>query len=204
LKQLETVLEKFDATGSHDTNVLADRIAAVRSRLASETTSVDMFLDTVQLHNPANAAPEVAIQGGDESNLEGIKDKVDNIAAKLFRRWDTRGDALDDEDRMWQEFKSELEMEGFSAQILQQHKVCPLLTLGQSCLILPCGTSANQVPILGCPSRIYPRASIHVTYQWRAAAHGKGFAGARGNDKSTTSTTKGTSDSEGVVSHPLE
>lgn len=130
LKQLETVLEKYDAVSGRETDGLADRVATVRSRLASETTSVDMFLDTVQLHNPANNAPEVVFQGN-ESNLECIKDKVDNIAARLFRRWNTGGGVIDDEDRMWQEFKSELEMEGFSPQVLHQHKVSLLCSHGR-------------------------------------------------------------------------
>ncbi|EFY92345.1 hypothetical protein J3458_000960 [Metarhizium acridum] len=121
LKQLKTILEKFDGAGGRETDGLVDRIAAVRSRLANETTSVDMFLDTVQLNNPANNAPEVVPQGSD-SNLENIKDKVDNIAARLFRRWNANSGIMNDEDSMWQEFKSELEMEGFSPHILHQHK----------------------------------------------------------------------------------
>ncbi|OAA40991.1 hypothetical protein NOR_05573 [Metarhizium rileyi] len=121
LKQLETILERFDAAGGRETGGLVDRIASVRSRLANEKTSVDMFLDTVQLHNPANSAPEVVPQGN-ESNLETIKDKVDGIASRLFRHWNTRGGINNDEDSMWQEFKSELETEGFSPQILHRHK----------------------------------------------------------------------------------
>ncbi|KFG82494.1 hypothetical protein MANI_015592 [Metarhizium anisopliae] len=121
LKQLKTTLEKFDGAGGRETDGLVDRIAAVRSRLANETTSVDMFLDTVQLNNPANNAPEVVPQGS-ESNLENIKYKVDNIAARLFRRWNTNSGIINDEDSMWQEFKSELEMEGFSPHILHKHK----------------------------------------------------------------------------------
>ncbi|KAK2592547.1 hypothetical protein QQS21_009762 [Conoideocrella luteorostrata] len=121
LKQLEAVLGKVDAAGGRETHDLADRVAAVRSRLAHEKTSVDMFLDTVQLQHPANNAPEVVLDGHD-SSLEHIKDKVDNIATRLFRRRDTSGGVIADEDRMWEEFKSELEMEGFSPRVLQQNK----------------------------------------------------------------------------------
>ncbi|QPG93977.1 hypothetical protein C2857_003885 [Epichloe festucae Fl1] len=121
LQQLETVLEKSNAAGIGGTDGLADRVAAVRSRLASETTSVDLFLDTVQLHNPANNAPEVVIRE-DDSSLENIKDKVDVIANRLFRRRDTSGGVIADKDQMWQDFKLELELEGFSPQVLHQHK----------------------------------------------------------------------------------
>lgn len=126
LKQLETILGKYDAAGGREADALLDRLDAVRSRLVGETTSVDMFLDTVQLHNRANNAPEAVVSQGSQSNLESIKDKVDNIAKRLFSRRDTSGEIIDDEDRMWQEFKSELEIEGFSPQVLRQHKVSAL------------------------------------------------------------------------------
>ncbi len=121
LKQLETVLDKYDANGGREVDGMADRLATVRSRLVNERTTVDMFLDTVQLHNPANKPPCNTMQRSDAS-LEGIKDKVDKIATKLFSRRDSTGMA-DDEDRLWQEFKSELEKEGFSPDVLRQHKV---------------------------------------------------------------------------------
>ncbi|PWI76073.1 hypothetical protein PCL_03267 [Purpureocillium lilacinum] len=120
LKQLETVLDKYDANGGREVDGMADRLATVRSRLVNERTTVDMFLDTVQLHNPANKPPCNTMQRSDAS-LEGIKDKVDKIATKLFSRRDSTGMA-DDEDRLWQEFKSELEKEGFSPDVLRQHK----------------------------------------------------------------------------------
>lgn len=123
LKQLVTVLDKYDACSGREVDGLADRVAAVRSRLTNEKTSVDMFLDTVQLHNPANGPHGNAVQGN-EAGLEGIKDKVDSIAARLFTRRDSSGlTDDDDDDRRWQEFKSELEKEGFSPQVLRQHKV---------------------------------------------------------------------------------
>ncbi|KND90752.1 hypothetical protein TOPH_04539 [Tolypocladium ophioglossoides CBS 100239] len=93
LKQLVTVLDKYDACGGREVDGLADRVAPVRRWLTNGTTSIDMFLDTVQLHNPANKPPVNAVQGN-EAGLEGIKDK----------------------------FKSELEKEGFSPQVLRQHK----------------------------------------------------------------------------------
>ncbi|XP_044718903.1 uncharacterized protein HRG_07468 [Hirsutella rhossiliensis] len=120
LKQLETVLDRYDASGGRHLDALADRVAAVRSRLENEKMSVDMLLDTVQLHNPAHAPSDHMLHGSD-AGLERIKDKVDDIAARLFGRRDLGG-TIGDEDRLWQEFKSELEKEGFSPQVLRQHK----------------------------------------------------------------------------------
>ena len=116
LKQLETILERYD-DGS-DRTAMAERAEAVRARLASEKTTIDMFLDTVQLHSRENNAPETVV-GGNPENLEGIKDKVDEIAKGLFNR----PGAGEDEEGMWQEFKTELEKAGFSSHVLRQHKV---------------------------------------------------------------------------------
>ncbi|KAG5981905.1 hypothetical protein E4U55_002546 [Claviceps digitariae] len=123
LKQLETVLERWSPDAS-DSGAVPDRVRAVtaaRSRLASETMSVDTFLDTVQLHNPANNAPEVLV-GTYDTTLEHIKDKVDNIAKGLFLQRDTSGEIIADEDQMWQEFRSKLELDGFSPHVLHRHK----------------------------------------------------------------------------------
>ena len=122
LKQLVTLLDKYDACSGRDVDGLADRVAAVRTRLTSEKTSIDMFLDTVQLHNPANKPPGNGVQSNG-AGLESIKDKVDAIAGRLFSRRDGSGLTHDDDDRRWQEFRSELEREGFSPQVLGQHKV---------------------------------------------------------------------------------
>ncbi|KAF7553655.1 hypothetical protein G7046_g7034 [Stylonectria norvegica] len=120
LKQLDTLLEKYgDARAPDDVHDRADRIAVIRSKLVTEKTNVDMFLDTVQLHNPANN-PGHAVDGS-QASLEGIKDKVDEIASRLFKR---RGDNAfaEDEDGLWQEFKAELEKEGFAPRVLAKHK----------------------------------------------------------------------------------
>lgn len=118
LKQLETVLDRCDASAARQPDHLADRVAAVRSRLESEKLALDMLLDTVQLHSPANPTSNHANQAG----LDHVKDKLDDIAAKLFAYRDP-GATVGDEDRLWQDFKSELEKEGFSPEVLHQHKV---------------------------------------------------------------------------------
>ncbi|KHO01208.1 uncharacterized protein MAM_00209 [Metarhizium album ARSEF 1941] len=117
LNQLQVALGKSDAESGRE----PDQIVAARSRLASETVRVNEFLDTIQLHHPAKGVPRVIPQGS-QSNLEDIKDRVDNIAARLFRRWNINGAINKDEDSTWLDFRSELEKERFSPQILDQHK----------------------------------------------------------------------------------
>ncbi|KAG6119057.1 hypothetical protein E4U13_008022 [Claviceps humidiphila] len=128
LRQLEAALERWKAraagVGTGEAEALADRVAAVRARLVREKTSVDMFLDTVRLHNPANNAPEVHAETTSDTSLERIKDKVDRIAEALFpQRHASSSDGTSaDEDRMWQEFQSRLEKAGFSSHVLHRHK----------------------------------------------------------------------------------
>jgi len=116
LKQLETILEKYGEAPRLEERE-RDMVAMIRSKLADQKTNIDMFLDTVQLHNPSKAQRVVDEQGG---NLDNIKDKVDAIAARLFARRDS-GIGEDDED-LWQQFRTELEKEGFSKDVLRKNK----------------------------------------------------------------------------------
>ncbi|KAH6893311.1 hypothetical protein B0T10DRAFT_270336 [Thelonectria olida] len=120
LQQLEGVLEKYgDGKPSGDERARDDRLGVVQSRLISDRTNVDMFLDTVQLHNPASSKPSRVVDN--QPGLEDIKDKVDQIAQRLFRKRDYNS-FVDDEDSLWLEFKTELEKEGFAPQVLRKHK----------------------------------------------------------------------------------
>ncbi|RDA82764.1 hypothetical protein CP532_2023 [Ophiocordyceps camponoti-leonardi (nom. inval.)] len=112
LKQLESLLDKCDASSGRGVDDFADRAAAVRVRLDNDTATVDMLLDSVQLPGASGRI----VTGPD---VERIKDKVDAVAARIFTR---HSDASVDEDRLWRDFKSELEKDGFSPQVLQHHK----------------------------------------------------------------------------------
>jgi hypothetical protein len=137
LKQLEVVLDKYgpgavarlDADGTRDRD---ERIAAIRSKLANERINVEMFLDTVQLHSPVHVLNNGAYESSSQSSLDGIKDKVDAIAHRLFNRRDSGFSDERDEDDLWQQFKVELEHEGFSPDVLRKHKVC---RAGHGCLL---------------------------------------------------------------------
>ncbi len=126
LKQLEAVLDRhYAAPDRASIDALGDRIASVRAKIAHEEMNVAMFLDTVQLR--PQHAPAAPLQQDDVS-LDAIQQKVDAIATRLFSRPSNASFSAGDE-TLWQDFKSELEKEGFSPQVLHQHKVrCPTPT----------------------------------------------------------------------------
>lgn len=91
----------------------ADQLAGGVRRLRER---IDGFLDAVQLQVRATTVPV----DQDQTGLEGIKDKVDDVAKRVFSRRDS---GCGDEDSLWREFKTELENEGFSPEVLRKHKV---------------------------------------------------------------------------------
>jgi len=128
LKQLETILEKYGSGDEGPTGAKSgrdmesrekDMIALMRTKLANQKTNIDIFLDTVQLHNPAKARSLPAT--ADDAQLEAIKDKVDAIASRLFHRRGNTGS--DSEEELWRQFSAELVREGFSADVLHRNKV---------------------------------------------------------------------------------
>lgn len=152
LKQLDTILEKYGSYPTRDDdvdNLRRDRAPAsgarqiedrerdmlnlIRSKLANQKTNIDIFLDTVQLHNPSRQHQPVDLEKADDKQQNSIKDKIDAVAQRLFqRRARARvlGDAVDgSEEEMWQQFWSELVVEGFSSDVLRKHKVS-----GPACL----------------------------------------------------------------------
>ena len=100
--------------GALDDGRRGDQLAGAVRRLRDR---IDDFLDAIQLQSRATIAPVNENQVG----LEGIKDKVDAVATRIFAR--REGTFSDDEDSLWREFKTELENEGFSADVLKRHKV---------------------------------------------------------------------------------
>lgn len=144
LKQLDTILEKYgsypsdgespDSARRGRANTSAkrmedrerDMVALIRTKLANQKTNIDIFLDTVQLHNPTRQHKPVDLEHADGQQMDKIKDKVDVVAARLFQRRAralASGDAAQEsEDQMWQEFWAELVKEGFSSDVLRKHK----------------------------------------------------------------------------------
>ncbi|KAL1880019.1 hypothetical protein Daus18300_001382 [Diaporthe australafricana] len=144
LKQLDTILEKYGSYPSDSENPengrrdranssakrMEDRerdmVALIRTKLANQKTNIDIFLDTVQLHNPTRQHRPVDLEHADDQQMNKIKDKVDVVAARLFQRRAmalASGDvAHESEDQMWQQFWAELVKEGFSSDVLRKHK----------------------------------------------------------------------------------
>lgn len=143
LKQLDTLLQKYGSSPSddgvedgsyrradHGAKKLEDRerdmLQLLRIKLANQKTHIDIFLDTVQLHNPARQPQPVRPDQIDANQQNSIKDKIDAVAARCFqRRAKARasGEAADDNEELWQVFSSELANEGFSSDVLRKHKV---------------------------------------------------------------------------------
>lgn len=137
LKQLDGLLLKYgrlsegSGGGNGSTEALwekmrfgsneMDQLGGIRVKLISHKTSLTLFLDNIQLHENAGMAKNLNVQG---EQLDVILDKVDHIAAKISKRAKTPITSLEDDDKeVWKQFRRELISEGFSNDILQQHKV---------------------------------------------------------------------------------
>jgi hypothetical protein len=128
LKQVNTVLEKhgetIDKGGTRrdsDLSETARKIDLIRGDVVSQTMKIDIFLDTVQLHNPAKTQP--VPENVNDQQMDEIKNKVDAVANRLFAQRKDRSPIEADEDELWRSFKTELEREGFSPEVLRKNKV---------------------------------------------------------------------------------
>ncbi|KAA8572301.1 hypothetical protein EYC84_002927 [Monilinia fructicola] len=116
LKQLDGLLLKYgrlsegSGGGNGSTEALWEKMRRV----------LTLFLDNIQLHENAGMAKNLNVQG---EQLDVILDKVDHIAAKISKRAKTPITSLEDDDKeVWKQFRRELISEGFSNDVLQQHK----------------------------------------------------------------------------------
>lgn len=139
LRQLDGLLQKYGRLSSASSSPSSPRIlwdkvkfgsnemdtlGAIRVKLISHKTSLTLFLDTIQLHESGKMAQVLDNQGG---QLDVILDKVDGIARRMAppRRDGSVLTSYEDDDReVWKQFRRELIQEGFSSDVLQQHKVC--------------------------------------------------------------------------------
>lgn len=98
-----------------------DQLGSARVRLINHKTSITMLLDTIQLRESGRVAATLDAHGG---QLDVILDKVDNIAARMGQRAGSLMTTYDDDDKeVWKSFRRELVAEGFSSDVLTQHKV---------------------------------------------------------------------------------
>ncbi|KAI1093228.1 hypothetical protein F5B19DRAFT_154593 [Rostrohypoxylon terebratum] len=130
LKQLDTILEKkygggevgMQMDGERGWTMLESRekdmIGMIRSKLANQKLNIDMFLDTIQLHNPSKSRRMVDTNSAD---LDSIKDKVDVIAARICQRKNSNL-ADENEEEVWERFRDGLESAGFSREVLRKNQ----------------------------------------------------------------------------------
>ncbi|KAG4439928.1 hypothetical protein IFR05_004603 [Cadophora sp. M221] len=137
LRQLDGLLQKYGRLSSASSSPSSPRIlwdkvrfgsnemdtlGTIRVKLISHKTSLTLFLDTIQLHESGKMAQVLDNQGG---QLDVILDKVDGIAKRMAppRRDGSVLTSYEDDDReVWKQFRRELISEGFSSDVLQQHK----------------------------------------------------------------------------------
>ncbi|KAI1105694.1 hypothetical protein F4804DRAFT_303714 [Jackrogersella minutella] len=130
LKQLDTILEKKYGGGDGGTQMDGekgwtmlesrerDMIELIRTKLANQKLSIDMFLDTIQLRNPSKSRRMVDTSSAD---LDSIKDKVDVIASRICQRKNSNLADGNEED-LWEKFRDELERAGFSRDVLRKNQ----------------------------------------------------------------------------------
>ena len=110
-----------------------DQLGGIRVKLISHKTSLTLFLDTIQLHQSGKMATRLDNYGG---QLDIILDKVDHIAERMTQRTGSVMTSYDDDNKeVWKQFRRELVAEGFSSDVLQQHKVS-LLNLDDDGIVL--------------------------------------------------------------------
>jgi len=133
LKKVDTILERYATPPGDggpagysgqpkrevDVQERDSRIEVAQKELASQKTRINMVLDTIQLHNPARNRQ--ALENTSDHDLDSIKDKLDAVAGRVFR--ERTSPVTPHSDDLWQEFKRELEKEGFSSEKLHKNKV---------------------------------------------------------------------------------
>ncbi|KAI1465134.1 uncharacterized protein F4812DRAFT_461977 [Daldinia caldariorum] len=140
LKQLDTIFDKKygrgDDSGSGDTvnnrgtqidgdkgwshleSRERDMIDLIHTKLTNQKLNIDMFLDTVQLHNSSKSRRMVDTNSTD---LDSIKDEVDIIASRICQRTNSNL-SEGNEEELWGRFRDELEQAGFSKEVLRKNQ----------------------------------------------------------------------------------
>lgn len=131
MRELDDLLQKDNQFGSSPNSGRGDidrrgsnldTLALIRVKLLSHKSKITKFLDNVQLDQCQEKPDELDNRDG---HLDAILDKVDVIAARMQARNERPSAKRDDDDKeVWKQFRRELIAEGFSAQVLEHHRVC--------------------------------------------------------------------------------
>lgn len=136
LRQLDTLLQKYGRLSDSGTSSPSsprilwekirfgsnemDTLGTIRVKLISHKTSLTLFLDTIQLHQSGKVTTTLDTHS---EQLDVILDKVDNIAARMGQGNRSILTSYEDDDKeVWKQFRRELVAEGFSSDVLTQHK----------------------------------------------------------------------------------
>jgi hypothetical protein len=136
LKQLDGLRQKYGrlsngGSNTNSTRMIRDKVklgsnemdtlGSIRVKLISHQTSLTSCLNTIQLHQSGKMATTL---NNEEGQLDVILDKVDAIAARMGQRSGSIFMGHEDDDKeVWKQFRQELIAEGFSSDVLAQHKV---------------------------------------------------------------------------------
>jgi hypothetical protein len=101
-----------------------DELGSIRMKLISHNTNLTQSLDKIQLGDVGQMSSAMEAQTGQpDAKLEAILAKVHTIAAKMGGQSSLMTTNDDDDTEAWKQFRRELVAEGFSNDVLQQHKV---------------------------------------------------------------------------------
>lgn len=131
LEDLEELLQKYGGLRSDErssnrqlgnlSSMELDQLGSVRVKLITHKTNITAVLDTIQLGESSRVAATLDNHGG---QLDTILDKVDIIASRMGQRDASLMTTYDDDDNeVWKSFRRELVAEGFSSDVIMQHKV---------------------------------------------------------------------------------
>jgi hypothetical protein len=174
LGQLDGLLQKYGRTGGtgkdgrqigrawdrlRSGSAEKDELGSIRMKLISHKTNLTLYLDRVQLRETGRMSATIEAQTGQmDTKLDTILDKVDTIAAKLGQRAGSQLTTYEDDDKeVWKQFRRELVAEGFSSDVLQQHKVWILIYSVSltNCYRMFCARIYGKSTRMGCLMRCH-------------------------------------------------
>ncbi|KAF4958055.1 hypothetical protein FGADI_2685 [Fusarium gaditjirri] len=115
MKRVNSLLDTYpDSSLAGEEASMSGELKPIELVLATKRMAIELLLDSIQIKRPQ-------IYDIHQSDLEEIKDKVDQIEAHLFANWNA-GSSSEWNDDSWRHFQELLEKEGFSSEILIKNR----------------------------------------------------------------------------------